>query len=152
MPGPVVQWRPRPSHGRARSYVGRNRTPGAAIHYALAKKSEPLTLKITTLDGKVVRDLEASPEPGLHRVTWDLRWNRQPRSRSRTGPRARPGTYRIELTVGEQKLTRDITLQIDPDFRDERWIAGADLEDELDAEYRENKRRRRSPWLERGED
>jgi photosystem II stability/assembly factor-like uncharacterized protein len=151
-PRPAIQWRPQPTRGRSRTFTGQNPPTGAVIDYRLSARTDPVSLKITTLDGKLVRELDAKGEPGMHRVVWDLRWMRQPKSRSRYGPRARAGTYRITLQAGKTALTRDMTLVIDPDHPDERWITGADLLDELESEALKNKTRRRSPWLERGAD
>jgi photosystem II stability/assembly factor-like uncharacterized protein len=151
-PRAAVQWRPQPRRGRTRTFTGENPPSGAVIDYRLAEKTEPVTIRVTTLDGKLVRELEAKSEPGMHRVVWDLRWKRPEKSRSRWGPRARPGTYRIVLQAGETALERDLSLIIDPDHPDERWIAGADLLEELESERAREKAKRRSPWLERGAD
>ena len=153
-PATAILWRPEPSRGRARSFVGINPTAGAVIFYSLAKKTDPVTILIRSRGGKTVRELEASPEPGLHRVVWDLRHPRPEgrRSRRRQGPIVRPDRYEVVLTAGKTEVVRELAVAIDPDHPDGGWIAGQEAAEELDAEYREAKEKRRMPWLFRDAD
>ena len=69
----AVRWQMEPAHGRTnRRFVGENPPPGAEIYYLLQKKAEKIALKVVDFEGKTVRDLAASADPGLHRIVWDL--------------------------------------------------------------------------------
>ncbi len=73
-PAAVVRWRSEPSRGRTnRRFVGQNPAPGAQIYYSLPKKAENVAVKIVDIAGATLRELPAKKEPGLYRVTWDLR-------------------------------------------------------------------------------
>jgi photosystem II stability/assembly factor-like uncharacterized protein len=72
-PTSAVRWTREPRHaGTNRRFVGKNPDSGAAIYYSLAKKPEKIGLKVVDIDGKTVRELTVSGEPGLHRIVWDL--------------------------------------------------------------------------------
>ena len=74
-PAPVVRWHSEPQRGTGtgfQRFVGENPGRGAFISYSLTKKAEKASIKILDYTGKVVRELEAKTEPGLHQVAWDL--------------------------------------------------------------------------------
>lgn len=95
-PAPATIWRAEPSRGvsGARHFIGQSPSANAAIYYSLAAEAKDVALKVTTLDGQVVRTLTArGTSPGLHRVAWDLR--RDPPQRGRGGtPGAQPDPAR----------------------------------------------------------
>jgi photosystem II stability/assembly factor-like uncharacterized protein len=69
----AVRWQMEPAHGRTnRRYVGENPPNGAEIYYLLQKKADKIALKVVDFEGKTVRDLLATGDPGLHRIVWDL--------------------------------------------------------------------------------
>ena len=69
----AVRYRPEPSHGRTnRRFVGENPPAGAPLYYSLGKKASKVSLKVLDVDGKLIRELETSKEPGLHKVVWNL--------------------------------------------------------------------------------
>ena len=69
----AISWRSAPSHGgTSRRFEGQNPPAGVMIDYALAQKAEKLSLKIVDVTGSLVSELRATPEPGLHRVAWNL--------------------------------------------------------------------------------
>src|SRR5439155_12027877 len=73
-PTTAIRWRPEPSRGRTnRRFVGENPPDGVQLFYLLGKKAEKASLKIVDPEGKTVRTLTASREPGLHRMVWNLR-------------------------------------------------------------------------------
>ena len=41
-------------------------------YYTLTKPAESVSLKIMDVEGKTLRELRGSAEPGLHHVAWDL--------------------------------------------------------------------------------
>jgi len=117
-PEPVVRWHREPSRGRTnRRFVGQNPPAGAQIYYALPKKADKVTLQIMDIKGDVVRELNVSGDPGLHRVTWDL--TQTARKASATAP-ARPGgsvaegAYRLVLDADGQPFTQVIRIERDP--------------------------------------
>lgn len=72
-PNTAYNWRADPTRGRTnRRYIGTNPPRGAQITYSLGQKAEKVSLKVVDVDGKTLRDLRISTEPGLHVVNWDL--------------------------------------------------------------------------------
>ena len=55
------------------AYVGANPPYGATIDYYMDAPATDARLRITTSDGRLVRELKVPATPGLHRVIWDLR-------------------------------------------------------------------------------
>ena len=55
------------------TYVGGNAPSEATLDYSLASDTARATLRITDANGDLVRELQASGAPGLHRAAWDLR-------------------------------------------------------------------------------
>jgi hypothetical protein len=132
-PNAAVYWRPEPRRGDdgPRSFTGQNGRSGAEIFYTLSEAPRRFKLEVRTLEGERLRELEAPTEPGLHKVTWDLR--REPdetpagpagRGRGgRFGRRARlvpSGEYIVALTVDNQTLTQRLHVQTDPEYPDYR--------------------------------
>jgi photosystem II stability/assembly factor-like uncharacterized protein len=81
-PNTVVRWRM--EQGREgwfsesdRRFAGQNPPPGAQFFYSLNHKAETVTLKVLDYTGKLVTELPTKPEPGLHRVAWNLNQGRQ---------------------------------------------------------------------------
>jgi photosystem II stability/assembly factor-like uncharacterized protein len=94
-PVTAVRWITEPRHGGTnRRFVGENPPPGAQIYYSVAKKPDKISLSVVDYAGKTVRELRASGEPGLHRVSWDLSM-RSPRP-PRGGAAAAPGSQGTE--------------------------------------------------------
>jgi hypothetical protein len=116
--------------GGSKPFRGPNPAYGAPITYYLKDKG---TAKIEILDGtgRVIRELERiSQDPGLNRVTWDLRYQ-GPRLRRApdpdqtdeegggfrfraVGPQVLPGKYTVRLTAGGQTITRELEVRVDP--------------------------------------
>jgi photosystem II stability/assembly factor-like uncharacterized protein len=76
-PAPATRWHYEPSRdtpfgGGSRRFVGQNPPPGAPLYYALTKKADKASLRILDYAGRLVRELPAKAEPGLHRADWDL--------------------------------------------------------------------------------
>jgi photosystem II stability/assembly factor-like uncharacterized protein len=98
---------PRP----ARGYSAPNPPGGAVIHYALrGRPSGPVRLAVLGPGGRLVAELPAGSEPGLHSAVWDLR------SAGRQGRPARvaPGEYTVRLSVGEQVALRKLRVRAEP--------------------------------------
>ncbi len=72
-PATAYNWRTEPTKGRTnRRFTGTNPPRGTQLTYKLGEKAEKVSLKVVDIDGRTVRELRASAEPGLHQVTWDL--------------------------------------------------------------------------------
>ena len=92
--------------GVTRHYTAPNPPFGATIYYQLKKAvATAPTLTITNRDKKEIAKLTGSKEAGLHHVLWDLRGSEE-------DPRlVEPGEYTLTLKVGEQTLTRKLTVE-----------------------------------------
>ena len=135
-PGATIIWRSQPRMGRSRTFLGENPSSGADIYYSLHQSAREVTLKITTEAGEPLRELNGSGEPGLHRVSWDLRQasprgggNNHRGRRFRRARRVSPGTYGITLEVDGQKREGTLVVNIDPDFTDVTWLQYRDRGD-----------------------
>ena len=135
--------------------------PGAVLDYYLDEDVDgEVTLEITDADGNLVRGFSSASEgyryrseqgmrgprvvregeprleteAGHHRFRWDLRhrapWAREG-ERTRPGPLAAPGTYRVTLSHGEEQETRSLRVLIDPRIR-EAGTTVADLREQLE--------------------
>ncbi|MDW3196266.1 MAG: hypothetical protein R8G66_28090 [Cytophagales bacterium] len=55
---------------------------------------------------------------GFHRFNWDMTnagpWHNNANRRYRSGPRAKPGNYKVKLTVGDTELEQSFILSADP--------------------------------------
>lgn len=147
---PVHLFEPRPAYrfasraGRSAQpgdpAAGENPTPGASINFRLGEGvNDPVTVRIETEDGDVVRELSARPRPGLNRVHWNLRHEASASPRLRTPalenrhvtvgengwravpdggpvrPIAVPGRYRVRLIVGTEERTAMLDVLQDPE-------------------------------------
>lgn len=125
-PNTVVMWRSQPSRGISgvRVYQGENPRPGATIFYSLGKEAKEVTLKVTELDGTLVRELEPDgTTPGMHSEVWDLRMQTQEgenqgqqRFGRGRGRQANPGTYRVVLSVDGTEHTATLRIVGDPAY------------------------------------
>jgi photosystem II stability/assembly factor-like uncharacterized protein len=133
-----------------------NPPDGAIIHYSLRSAASDIQLEVLDAAGKVVRTYHKgvnpdpdpraqghwpdwwirpspvlSPDPGLHRFVWDIRYPR-PRALSFSypisaipgqtvpeplGPFVPPGTYTVRLTVDGRAYTQRLVVRMDPRVR-----------------------------------
>jgi hypothetical protein len=86
-----------------------------------------LKIKILSLGGQLLKEIEGSREPGWHQVIWDMRKPGSPRSRQRV----EPGVYRLILEVDQQKfeqqalITKRISWSLGPQpvvIKEASWI------------------------------
>ncbi len=124
--------------------TGRNPPYGASLNYSLgAIPSGNVSLEVRTSDGEVIRTIRGTKDLGINRVWWDLRYESPPRARLRTappgkehvkiedewrplvtwdldlvggqrGPLAPPGTYTVNLKVGDDIYTQTLLVLKDP--------------------------------------
>ena len=79
-------------------------------------------IKVTDIEGKVIRELAGETSAGLHRVNWDLRQMRTRRSsdgsqrpsRSRGGGIVASGKYLITLVANDQEFKTVLTVEDAP--------------------------------------
>ncbi len=119
--------------------AGQNPPYGAAINYYLkAAPSDDVKIRIEDSKGQTVRIITGTKNPGINRVTWDLRGEQSREVRMRTSPayapeiplspegwRTAPGaarlsvllppdTYTVKLSVAGQELTQPLVVKKDP--------------------------------------
>jgi photosystem II stability/assembly factor-like uncharacterized protein len=121
-----------------RSFEGENKARGARLHYFLGREAKNVALKITDMKGATIRELKAEKTAGLHAAAWDLRREAPatspppkdgPRPKGKqgsgrrggaqppgVGPPVPPGIYQVALTVDGHTITRDLTIEADPEF------------------------------------
>jgi len=122
-------------YGRGdRPLVAPNPPYGAMITFYLKERPKQGRVRIQILDsqGNLLRELTRVPqEPGIHRVTWDLRTRGEateedeetprettPGQRGQQsgplGPQVLPGTYRVKLIVGDFETEQLLTVKMEP--------------------------------------
>ncbi len=108
------------SYGGQRQYVGTNPPDGSIVSYFLGLGSgsdavlcDEVSLVIRDGDGKILRHLEPSQNPGINRVVWDLRIDPPEAVRGSRGPQVPPGTYTVELTACAPLQQESLQVLID---------------------------------------
>lgn len=146
----VTLFRPTDVHLRARGksrgragnhgFEATNPSTGAALTYALTRRSRDLTLEVLDGTGTVIATLDAPTDKGLHRVEWNLRasGNRAAQGRRRRTRRVGPGPFTVRLTAGGDVQTQTFEVHNDPEQQTTEWIAFEDAEEELQALFEEN--------------
>jgi hypothetical protein len=110
-PATAVRWkletgREFPYSKDVRKFYGTNPVPGAMFDYLLTKSAKTASLKVTDVNGTVVRNFPSTPiEAGFHRLTWNLSTQRG------TVP---AGGYRVVLTVDGKEYTQALLVENDP--------------------------------------
>ncbi len=152
-PNDVVVWRRK--HARAtsgaRQFFGQNPQNRAEIFYSLGRGAGSASLEIRDLSGKTIRKFETTGQPGLNRVSWDLRptppagaagFGGRGGGRGRGGRGGRgggtasTGSYKAVLTVGDEVFTQSFEVQSDPNFPVSSSAAQRNEEEEEDGEDR----------------
>ncbi len=103
-------------------FAGTNPDGGALISYALpaGSRAQP-NLQVLDSAGRVVRTLDASADPGINRVSWDLRESPPPIwmsarewNQGADGARVVPGKYVVRLRMGAFTQRRALVVNGDP--------------------------------------
>ena len=114
--------------------AGENPPQGVIIYYWLADTPvAPIKLTIVDSAGKVIKSFSSKSadtpkdevtlavKAGLNRFVWDMRYpdavkvqNDPTTEKAATGPRAAPGNYGVQLTVGEETHEAAFTILVDP--------------------------------------
>jgi len=106
-------------------FVGQNSPVGAPISYYLAPgRNRAVHVEILDDQDSVMRHLEATDEPGINRIVWDLREDpvggarRTEESggffRSVRAPRVVPGTYTVRLSADHETHSAPQEVRLDP--------------------------------------
>jgi photosystem II stability/assembly factor-like uncharacterized protein len=107
-PNTVIRWRLEQGRegmfsGADRKFYGQNPPAGAQIFYALNKKADAISLKVMDYTGKLMTELQAASEPGLHQVSWNLGQGRGGRGRRGGGGAAAAGAQQPAAARGPQQ-------------------------------------------------
>jgi len=107
-PNTVIRWRLEQGRegmfsGADRKFYGQNPPPGAQIFYSLNKKADAISLKVMDYTGKLMTELQAASEPGLHQVSWNLGQGRGGRGRRGGGGAAASGPQLPAAARGPQQ-------------------------------------------------
>lgn len=162
-PLPTIRWHTTYSVD-FRGPAGANPPQGAIIHYRLKEKPKgDVTLEILDAQGMIIRTLSSKPEPqeppdvgsysdppekpaglpttpGLHRITWDLRYKgaelipnaKLDSGNPKVGPLVTPGTYTLRLNADGKSVTTKFEVRLDPRQQTTPGpISAADLEQQL---------------------
>jgi photosystem II stability/assembly factor-like uncharacterized protein len=136
-PNTVTRWRSEPGHGSlyghgSRRFIGQNPQPGGHIYYSLCKKATKVTVKVMDFTGATAKDMNASVDPGLHHLVWDLTRTttrsgrvsadldavnappRRPAGGIQTVSAAPVGMYRVVLIVDGKEYSQPLKLEADP--------------------------------------
>jgi photosystem II stability/assembly factor-like uncharacterized protein len=110
----------------AGQYFAPNPDFGAAIEYYLRDGAkDDVRVRVTDGHGAVVRTLGGAAQPGLHRVSWDLRMESPIPDGAREtasttvgavaqGPLVVPGVYTITIETGGRQLKGELKVEGDP--------------------------------------
>ena len=83
-----------------------------------AKSKEEQVEDMNTSTLSFIVDKSLANKSGLHRFEWDMShsgpWAKSENRRFKNGPMAGPGTYTLKLITGDQILTQELDLLMDP--------------------------------------
>ena len=128
-----------------RAWAGENPPYGAMVAYVLKDSAKAVTLTVSDASGAVIRTIKKLPnQAGLNRTTWDLRFDPPEGGVERPRPDAPPplkgpwrvydrdvtlesfgtppapmvnaGRYTLTLDVDGRKLTKPVTVELDPRY------------------------------------
>jgi photosystem II stability/assembly factor-like uncharacterized protein len=122
---PATAWR-RYGHKAStghKTFIADNPPDGAVISYFLGTGPQPKEkVRITVLDkaGTVVREMDGAGEPGVNRVTWDLRYgvpqltaDPPTGAAALRGPLVEPGEYAVRIAVSGGQVSGRVVVEED---------------------------------------
>ncbi|HSR42756.1 MAG TPA: hypothetical protein VLL48_11305, partial [Longimicrobiales bacterium] len=115
----------RPMAAEEGETAGSNGGAGAGGSMAREDGDAPVTVRISTADGRTVREIAVdSARAGVNRVVWDLTWEpAEPVEGEEeedgfrggpSGPPVAPGTYTATLVAGDRERSTDFRVRGDP--------------------------------------
>jgi photosystem II stability/assembly factor-like uncharacterized protein len=104
---------------------------GATIDYYLASKpskGQQVQIRVTNKTGELIQEVPGTDEVGVNRVTWDLRYSTPLKPTQDhldpqyegffyngiLGPFVVPGTYSVQVSVGDEKVSKSVEVLDDP--------------------------------------
>jgi hypothetical protein len=130
---PATAWRMYAHKGSTghKIFLAQNPPYGALINYYLkSKPEEKEKVKISVLDkdGKTVRELDGTKNPGINRLNWDLRYASpvEPTPEQQQamamgfffgaprGPMVDPGEYTVKVSVAKTEVAKSVRVEEDP--------------------------------------
>jgi len=131
-----------PTYGAgSTAFRGKNRKYGAFFTYYLdlpdsvkkfegTKKEKKAVVKIMRNDSTVIRTYKGTMKDGINRITWDLRekafkspYRKDKPGEDRGGLSVMPGTYIVQITAGDQKLSSKFEVKADPRSKFDKAVA-----------------------------
>jgi photosystem II stability/assembly factor-like uncharacterized protein len=120
------------------AYAGENPPFGAILTYYLPEQADGAAVAVSNQAGELVREFAVPAEPGVHRVTWDLRHpapaggrgfgqapaaTNLPQPVGIRGPFVSPGTYTVTLSVAGKRYSQQVEVRGDPmmPLTQEQW-------------------------------
>jgi len=109
-------WLPEGAMWSKRIFKAENPPFGAIINYYIRTYTgEDVALEISETGGSVVRHLTGTTLPGVNRVIWDLKLDKE-MGGDRTTPSGqprfvKPGKYTVALTMGKTRLTQELVVE-----------------------------------------
>jgi photosystem II stability/assembly factor-like uncharacterized protein len=152
-----------------RKFYGTNPPNGVSIDYLLTKQAKDVSLKISDVNGKVVREFNAkdgqtktSGEVGFHRIPWNLSGNFGGGGAGGGGRRGGggggvvpAGSYRVTLTVDGKDYIQSLIVENDPNA-DPKAVVTYDAalpgEEEEDREREQEWEREIVPFIPKSKD
>jgi len=120
---PAVYFNPFSNKGNLgdKLFIAPNPPFGAVIHYYLDEDHKnKITFEITNESNKKIRELKGPGKAGLHRITWDLKYEPPESAETRRSyfslatPFVLPGEYNITLQTPEKEKTQTVKVSGDP--------------------------------------
>jgi hypothetical protein len=120
-PQPTVKWNRLERRGQSYGEFAKVNNPRVEsnIYYYLPAKAKKVTVLVKDLAGETLREIRGSSDPGLKKVSWNLRKTvrqQEGQQRRRGGaPLVDPGTYKVTLMVDDEEIaTKDLKVINDP--------------------------------------
>lgn len=129
---PMDTWRMRGGQGRASKLNGQNHKGGVNVNYYLGNLSDSSVVELRFLDaeGELIKSFSSDAkekedklkfEKGANQFNWDMRYEGGKDFKgmilwwaSLQGPKAVPGTYKVELVVDGEEQVAEFELMNDP--------------------------------------
>jgi len=123
---------PNPEYGALFTYYLKNDPPVQETAKAEAEKAperdhqsektSTVKIVITSMDGMVIREIDAPDRKGFNRISWDLRYplsfdpegTRPGYFEPKKGIFALPGEYKVKLLARGQEIEQSVTVEVDP--------------------------------------
>ncbi len=119
-PQPTVKWNRLERRGQRYGEFAKvpNPNPASDIYYYLPEKAKKVTVVVKDLAGETLREIRGSGDPGMKKVSWNLRKTvrqQEGQPRRRGAPLVEAGVYKVTLMVDDKEIaTKDLKVINDP--------------------------------------